>query len=172
MKPDYILNEDYLDLVFRHMYEMRGRYGSTKTIHTELEKNYSKKFHYNDIVMALEQLALDGFLNLEPNKWDEFSVYRLTYKGYLEYRSSKSSRPYKDLIKRNISRKRYNRSKQIAIIVNAIAILAITGMSLYVDQKGSKNSEQISNIEDRILNIEKKLDKINSDSITIKLIDE
>lgn len=163
--PDYKLDENFLDLVFEHMFEMRGKYGSTKIIHDELEISQKRKLVYNDVVLALEQLEHDGYLFLLKEKWEIFDVYRLTYKGYLEYKSSKSKRPYNDRIKSINNNRIKNISIRIAIIVNAIAILAITGWSVYIDHKDTISSKRLFNIENRLLDLESKIDSSKIDSI-------
>ena len=165
--PDYTLNEDFLDLVFGHMFGKRGTYGSVKTIQNELESNKKSKFLYNDVLMALDQLATDDYLILEPDKWDDSPVYRLTYKGYLEYKSSKSKRPYSDRIKLINNKNIKNISTKIAIIINAIAIIAITGWSVYIDQKDSISKKRLFDIENRISDIEKTLNTTKNDTILI-----
>ena len=161
-RTDYILNDEFLDMVFEHMYNKRGTFGSSRTIQDEIREWKNKKYRYNDILMALEQLERDGFLNLEDNQWEGFPVYRLTYKGYLTFKSDQRGRPYQSLINETRLKNRNRKLTTIAIATNAIAILIITASQVYFDQKDSSQDNLIKTLqqeleESRIENIELKL---------------
>jgi hypothetical protein len=63
-----MLDENFLDLVFGQMFKTRGKYFSTWEIHDEIEKDEKSKIHYNDVLMALEQLSIDEYINRESSR--------------------------------------------------------------------------------------------------------
>ena len=163
MKRTYhILNEDFLDNVFSHMYDKRGTFGCSKTITNEISKLKETDFNYNDILMALEHLERDGYLNLEKKEWEGFPVYRLTYFGFLTFKSDKSGRPYYYFIKEKNWKRFTGKLTPYFIFLNAIAILIITGSQVYFEQKDTFSETQL-------VSIKSELDKTKIENINLKL---
>lgn len=147
---NYILDEDFLDMIFKHMYHKRGTFESSRGVETEIGKWKGNVIRYNDVLMALEHLQHDGYLNLEENDREGFPIYRLTYRGYLSYKSDKDGRPYHNLTIEKSWYKTTTKFKTIAIAINAIAILIITGSQVYFDQNDSKLENQLKSSEDEL----------------------
>jgi len=160
-QPDYNLDETFLDILFKSAFDRRGTYFSTKVFHADLEKEFApKRIRYNDVVMALEQLERDSFLSPD-GKWENFQVYRLTYQGYIEFKSSKNSSPYVDLIRRRRKKKITNHISTALIVANAIALLLITASQVYFQAKDTS-------IEQRMIQIERNIDSNLDDVLDLK----
>ena len=149
-QTDYILDETFLDFVFQSAFERRGTYFSTKVFHTDLEEAHTpKRYLYNDVVMALEQLERDSFLSPD-GKWENYQVYRLTYQGFIEFKSSKNSSPYVDLIRKRRNKKIIRYLTTSLIASNAFALLLITGLQVYFQIKDDEKEQRMILMERNI----------------------
>ncbi|MEO8590050.1 MAG: hypothetical protein ABI432_11805 [Flavobacteriales bacterium] len=143
----YSLDETFLDLVLRNMFQTRGTYHTVDGIRQGLEHDTGTKIRHNDLVMALEKLAKDEYLTYEGEREPGHDVYRLTYDGYIAVKSSQSSSPYEDFIKRNRKTKNSTRSTKIFLTMNAVALVVITSLQAWSQFTSDADAMTIARLE-------------------------
>lgn len=159
----YTLDNSFLDTVFKFMYESRGTYQDVFRILEGVEQILNKKIRYNDVLMCLDQLAKDGFVTHEGLSNEQVPIFRLSYQGFIAFDSESSKTPYQSSLRRKKLNKSTSKLKTTLIAINAIAILIITGLQVYFDQKDSLLETNIQSMEQKI----KELVKENNELKTV-----
>lgn len=150
-KHTYDLSTEFIDNVFKIAEKYCHDFVQIIDINDYYNKCFKIPANRSHLVMALEKLLTDGFVQKNVNSYDGITTsYRITYDGFLKFKLSHRGEPYKDLISstRNITIKR--RLINTAIAVNSIAILIMTGISVYTEYHDSVSDKKINNIEKNI----------------------
>lgn len=130
-------------------------------------KTQGIKVEENVLWEGIQKLHRDGYLRkvfLDESLPDVFESFNITIDGILFIENASIQlRPYYSNELKERKDKRFQLLKTGVIVLNAVALLLISGLSVWVQSKANDNNEKVNKLEKENQDLKLKLFKIDQD---------